>query len=154
MRANQHTILIEVYQGESEMAKRNEKLGTFELDNIPSAPRGQPQIEVEFFIDANGMLEVTATNKGTNHRRRIHIKQGKGRFTEEQIEKLHARAAKFARQDQLEKEAIEAMAKFSALMTEIETHVKSLSKKGSIASSDASTVAEAVCVVACVELSE
>ena len=73
---------------------------------------GCVRAQVEFFIDANGMLEVTATNKGTEHRRRIQIKQGKGRFTDEQIEKLHARAEKFARQDRLEKEALETMATF------------------------------------------
>jgi heat shock protein 5 len=142
VRANQPSILVEVYQGESEMAKRNEKLGTFELDNIPPAPRGQPQIEVEFYIDANGMLEVTATNLGTQHRRRIQIKQGKGRFTDEQIEKLQARAEKFAKQDQEEMAAAKLLADFISLMERVDTHVNQLTSK--LNSWDASTIANAV----------
>jgi len=144
VRANQPSILVEVFQGESEMAKRNEKLGTFELDEIPPAPRGSPQIQVEFYIDANGMLEVTATNMATQHRRQIQIRQGKGRFSDEQIEKLHARAQKFAEQDKLEREAIEVLETFQALMTKIDDHARKLGDKGTIGSSETSAVANAV----------
>ena len=69
------------------------------LDKIPPAPRGVPQVEVEFFIDANGILQVTAEDKGTKRKKSIQIKHSKGRFTDEQIEKMKARAAKWAKHD-------------------------------------------------------
>lgn len=129
VRRNQDTIRIEVYQGESEMAKRNERLGVFDLDQIPSAPAGVPQIEVQFYIDANGILKVTATNVNTKFSRQIHIRQGKGRFSEEQIEKLKERAAKYAEEDKAEKERVSAVMELQKLQEKIDKAAKGSMKK-------------------------
>merc|ERR1712186_275523 len=85
---NQPAVNIQVYEGERPMTKDNHILGKFELGGIPPAPRGQPQIEVTFEIDSNGILNVGAEDKGTGKSEKITITNDKGRLTEEQIEKM------------------------------------------------------------------
>merc|ERR1711904_710810 len=85
---NQPTVTIAVYEGERPMTKANHKLGQFDMTGIPPAPRGQPQIEVTFEIDTNGILNVGAHDKGTGKKEAITITNDKGRLTEEQIEKM------------------------------------------------------------------
>merc|ERR1712127_1035214 len=85
---NQPAVTIAVFEGERPMVKDNHLLGKFEMGGIPPAPRGQPQIEVTFEIDSNGILNVGAEDKGTGKSEKITITNDKGRLTEEQIEKM------------------------------------------------------------------
>merc|ERR1711977_364559 len=105
---NQPAVNIQVYEGERPMTKDNHLLGKFELGGIPPAPRGQPQIEVTFEIDSNGILNVGAEAKGTGKSEKIVITNDKGRLTEEQIEKMIKDAEQFADEDKKVKERVDA----------------------------------------------
>ena len=105
---NQSKVMIDVYEGERSMTKDNLKLGKFELTGIPSAPRGVPQIEVTFEVDANGILQVAAEDKGTGKAEKITITAEKGRLSDEEIERMVKEAEDYAEEDKAIKERIDS----------------------------------------------
>ena len=101
-------MLIQVFEGERQLTKDNNILGKFQLDGIPPAPRGTPQIEVVFDLDANGVLNVNATDKAGGKSNKITITNDKGRLSKEEIERMVSDAEKYREEDARHKERIDA----------------------------------------------
>jgi molecular chaperone DnaK len=125
---NQPGVQIHVLQGERPMANQNKTLGIFNLDNIPPAPRGVPQIEVTFDIDANGMLNVSAKDKGTGKEQKIRIEAGSG-LTKEEIEKMKAEAKANEVTDKAERERIEKLNAADGLVFQTEKQLAEFGEK-------------------------
>ncbi len=120
---NQSAVTIHVLQGEREMASGNKSLGQFNLTDIPSAPRGTPQIEVSFDIDANGILHVNAKDKATGKENKITIKANGG-LSEEEIKKMEEDAEKHAEEDKKLKELVDAKNMAEAMIHSVEKSMK------------------------------
>lgn len=125
---NQTTVEIHVLQGERPMAIDNRTLGRFHLDGIPPAPRGVPQIEVTFDIDANGILHVTAKDKATNKEQSIRITSSSG-LTKEEIERMKADASAHAAEDKRKKEEVETRNQADNLVFQTRKQLKDLGDK-------------------------
>ncbi|MDL2341696.1 MAG: molecular chaperone DnaK [Patescibacteria group bacterium] len=138
---NQPQVEIHVGQGERDMIDGNKSLGRFVLDGIPSAPRGVPQIEVTFNIDANGILNVTAKDKGTGKEQSITI-SGSGNLSKDDVEKMAKEAESHADEDKARKEAVEARNLLDSTIYQAEKMAKD--SKDQIAEEDMKTLTEAV----------
>jgi len=125
---NQPGVQIHVLQGERPMANQNKSLGMFNLDGIPPAPRGVPQIEVTFDIDANGILNVSAKDKGTGKEQKIRIEAGSG-LTKEEIEKMKAEAKANEASDKVERERVDKLNEADSLIFQTEKQLKEFGDK-------------------------
>ena len=117
---NQNAVTVHVTQGERQFSRDNKSLGMFNLEGIPSMRRGQPQIEVTFDIDANGILHVTAQEKSTGKSQEVKI-QGSTNISDDEIAKAKADGEKFAEEDRRKREIVESKNRLEALAYQIET---------------------------------
>lgn len=127
---NQSTVTIQVYEGERPMTKDNHQLGQFDLKGIPPAPRGTPQVEVSFEIDANGILSVSAEDKASGSKEAITITKDEKTLSEEDIAKMVADAEKFKEQDNLQRKKVEARNNFESYAYGLKQQINDETKLG------------------------
>ena len=142
---NQPTVTIQVFEGERPMTKDNHLLGKFDLNGIPPAPRGVPQIEVTFQIDENGILTVTAEDKGGGNTESITITNDQNRLTPDDIERMIQDAEKFAEEDKLMKDRVDSKNELESLAYSLKNQLKDEEKLGGkLAEGDKKTISDAV----------
>merc|ERR1719270_2796947 len=137
---NQNTVTIQVFEGERAMTKDNNLLGKFELTGIPPAPRGVPQIEVTFDIDANGILNVSAMDKSTGKENKITITNDKGRLSKEDIEKMVNEAEAYKAEDDKQRERIGAKNNLESYCFNMKSTLDEEKVKDKISDSDKETI--------------
>lgn len=142
---NQPTVTIQVFEGERPMTKDNHLLGKFDLNGIPPAPRGVPQIEVTFQIDENGILVVTAEDKGSGATEAITITNDQNRLTPEDIERMINDAEQFAEEDKKVKERVESKNELESYAYSLKNQLKDEEKLGGkLSADDKETISSAV----------
>jgi len=137
---NQPGVNIEIYEGERPQCKDNHKLGEFKLDGIPPSPRGVPQIEVTFEVDANGILNVTAHDKGSGSKESITITNDTGRLTEEEIERMIQEAEDFADQDAMFREMVTVKNQLTNLLSSLQSTLSNENVKDKLSEEDVDTI--------------
>jgi L1 cell adhesion molecule like protein len=141
---NQPAVTIQIYEGERAMTKDNNLLGRFELSGIAPAPRGVPKIEISFDIDANGMLNVTAVDKGTNKSNNIVIKNDRNRLSKEDIEKLVKDAEKYKEEDEKVAKRVEAKNSFEQYIYSVKNSLNEDNVKSKLSKDDIENI-ESLC---------
>ncbi|NXF46915.1 HSP70 protein, partial [Oceanites oceanicus] len=133
---NQSSVLVQVYEGERAMTKDNNLLGKFDLTGIPPAPRGVPQIEVTFDIDANGILNVSAVDKSTGKENKITITNDKGRLSKDDIDRMVQEAEKYKAEDEANRDRVSAKNSLESYTYNMKQTVEDDKLKGKISDQD------------------
>uniref|UniRef100_A0A8C5JE93 Heat shock protein family A (Hsp70) member 2 n=1 Tax=Junco hyemalis TaxID=40217 RepID=A0A8C5JE93_JUNHY len=142
---NQSSVLVQVYEGERAMTRDNNLLGKFDLTGIPPAPRGVPQIEVTFDIDANGILNVSAVDKSTGKENKITITNDKGRLSKDDIDRMVQEAEKYKAEDEANRDRVAAKNSLESYTYNMKQTVEDDKLKGKISDQDKQKELEKLC---------
>ena len=129
---NQDTVMIQVFEGERSLTKDNNELGNFKLEGIPPTRRGVPQIEVTFDVDANGIMNIEAKDKGSGNVQNLTIKNDKGRLSQEDIERMVKEGEQFEQEDNENRERIESKNKLDSLIYQTKSSINNEEIKGKL----------------------